>query len=141
MKILIEGTNSTITFGNNVRISASHNLPTNINALESTNITIGNRCLFSNSVEIHSSDYHGIYNYEGVRINNAKDIVIEDDVWVGLRAIILKGSIIKHGTVIGAGSLVSNKFDVGNVVLAGNPARIIKNNIVWNLERKNKMEP
>lgn len=51
-------------------------------------------------------------------------IVIEDDVWIGAHAIILKGVTIGARSVIGAGSVVTKSVPADSVV-AGNPARII----------------
>ncbi|DAZ94817.1 TPA: hypothetical protein N0F65_012844 [Lagenidium giganteum] len=55
----------------------------------------------------------------------AKPIVIEDDVWIGGRSVILPGVIIGRGAVVGAGSVVTK--DVPAYCLyAGNPAKFIK---------------
>jgi len=52
-------------------------------------------------------------------------IVLEDDVWIGANAVVLKGVTIGEGSVVAAGSVV--KKDVPkNVVVGGNPARVIK---------------
>lgn len=132
--ILIEGNNCQISFGNNVIVNASKVQPTVINAI-GANITIGNNCLFSNSIEIHTSDYHGIYDQKGQRINYEKDIVIENHVWVGLGCTILKGARISSNSVVGAKTLISKKFTEENVVIAGSPATIIKHNITWDIHR------
>lgn len=55
-----------------------------------------------------------------------KKVVIEDDVWIGARVIILPGAVIGKGTVIAAGTVVPGKVYPDNVVLGGNPAKIIK---------------
>ena len=102
-----------------------------INAIGGTKIKIGTGSLFSNNIEIHSSDYHGIYNKKGERINPDKDIIIGKNVWIGLGCKVLKGSVISNESVVGAGSLVSGSFFENNVIIAGNPAKIIKNQIFW----------
>ena len=53
-----------------------------------------------------------------------KKIIIEDDVWIGRRVIILPGVTIKKGTVIGAGAIVTKTFPEYSII-AGNPAKII----------------
>ena len=54
-----------------------------------------------------------------------KPIVIEDDVWIGARVIILPGVHIGTGAVVGAGAVVTK--DVPDyAVVGGNPARILK---------------
>lgn len=52
-------------------------------------------------------------------------VIIGDDVFIGARAIILKGVTIGDGAVIGAGSVVTKSIPP-RVIAAGNPARIIK---------------
>ena len=47
---------------------------------------------------------------------------------------ILKGSVIKDGSVVGTHSVVAKAFDEPNVVIVGNPARIVKHNIFWKKE-------
>ena len=54
------------------------------------------------------------------------EVVIENDVWIGMNCIILKGVTIGSGSVIAAGSVVIKDVD-SNSVYAGNPAQKIKN--------------
>ena len=54
-----------------------------------------------------------------------KEVVIEDNVWIGEKSIILKGTKIGKNSIIGAGSVVSGEIPE-NVVYAGNPAREVK---------------
>ena len=58
--------------------------------------------------------------------DNKGDIVIGNDVWIGGRVIILPGVKIGDGAIIGAGSVVTKDVSEYDVV-AGNPARVIKN--------------
>ena len=52
-------------------------------------------------------------------------VIIEDDVWIGARAIILPGVIIGKGSVIGAGAVVAKSIPPYSVAV-GNPARVVK---------------
>lgn len=52
-------------------------------------------------------------------------IVIEDDVFIGMNCLILKGVTIGQGSVVGAGSVVTKDVPPG-VIAAGNPARIVR---------------
>ena len=64
--------------------------------------------------------YENPYDYLTI-----KDCLINDDVWIGANAIILRGVKIGIGAVIGAGAIVTK--DVPNFsVVAGVPARVIK---------------
>lgn len=56
---------------------------------------------------------------------NDQDIVIEDDVWIGANAIILKGVTVESGSVIAAGAVVTRDVPSGAIV-GGVPARVIK---------------
>ena len=55
-----------------------------------------------------------------------KGVVLEDDIWIGRRVIILPGVTVKKGTVIGAGAIVTKSFPEYSVI-AGNPAKVIGN--------------
>lgn len=90
-------------------------------------ITIGNKVLIGSGVLITDSDAHPIHpdQRQDVSLTKTKPIVIEDDVFIGARAIILKGVTIGRGAVIGAGSVVTANVEAMTIV-AGNPARSIR---------------
>ena len=129
---LVYGDNSLVIIGNDVHINASKRFPTIMNAFDGSKILIGDDCLFSNSIELHTTDYHTIMQ-AGRRINPVKDIILDNHVWVGLRSIILKGSHIASDNVIGAGSIVASSFDDSNTIICGNPAKVIKQGINWDI--------
>ncbi len=52
-------------------------------------------------------------------------VVIEDRVWIGFNAIVLKGVTIGEGAIVGAGSVVTRDVPP-NTIVAGNPARVIR---------------
>ena len=64
------------------------------------------------------------------RLNNAESIDIGDHVWIGSDVIVLKGSKISGGSVVGLRSLVKGKVEK-NVLVVGSPARQIRKNIEW----------
>ncbi len=51
-------------------------------------------------------------------------IIIEDDVWIGANSVILDGSVIKRGAIVGAGSFVRGTVD-SNIRVGGNPLRVL----------------
>lgn len=65
------------------------------------------------------------YNEDDKRPSDDKDIVLEKDVWIGSRAIILKGVTIGEGSIIGAGSVVTKNVP-RYCIYAGNPAHFIR---------------
>lgn len=91
-------------------------------------ITIGNNVLVGAGACIWDHDFHPL-NAERRREHPtasavAAAIKIDDEVFIGARALILKGVTIGRGAVIGAGAVVTRDVKAGNVV-AGNPARAI----------------
>lgn len=98
---------------------------------EGSKVSIGKDCMLSYEVDIRCSDSHGIFDRESQqRINSAAHISIGDRVWIGAKAMILKGVTISDGSVVGAGSIVTKSVGK-NTIVAGNPAREVRSNIVW----------
>jgi len=91
-------------------------------------ITIGYNVAISHDVTIMDSDAHGI-DYNGYEMT--KPVVIGDNVWIGTRATILKGVNIRNGAVVAAGAVVTKDIPE-NCIVAGVPAKIIKENVSWN---------
>jgi len=90
-------------------------------------IKIGKRCAIGTNVEILDSDFHGIKVCDRNTSNpeNAKPVVIGDDVFIGSNVKIMKGVAIGNGSVIANGSTVIGTIPPG-VVAGGNPARVLK---------------
>ncbi len=98
-------------------------------------VTVGDFVQIGSGTFIADTDFHPIelnnrhrqktgQNYPMHSVSRCP-VVIEDDVWIGINAIILKGVTIGRGSIVGAGSVVTK--DVPEmVVVAGNPARIVK---------------
>ncbi len=119
---------------NNAIIIADHTRfegKIHIAVTESTKCTIGNDCLFSSEIVIRTGDSHSILNEAGARINPAKDVVIGNHVWVGHRVLITKGVSMPENCVVGTGAVVTKPIDKDGTVIAGVPAKIVKENIHW----------
>lgn len=56
----------------------------------------------------------------------ASPIVLGENCWIGMNAVVLPGVTLGARTVVGAGSVVTKSFPEGNVVLAGTPAKVIR---------------
>ncbi len=91
--------------------------------MEGTSISLGSDCMLSGNIIIRTTDGHAIINKDGKRLNVPKNIVIGNHVWIGMNNILLKGSNIKDGCIIGAGSVVAKEFYNPYSVIVGNPAR------------------
>lgn len=99
---------------------------------QNTSIRIGKDCMISYGVIIRTTDAHRIYNIETAELANPnKNVIIGQHVWIGAKAMVLKGSKIPSNCIIGAYSLVNKKFTEENCIIAGNPAKIIKNGTNW----------
>ena len=97
-------------------------------------IFVGKDCLFSSEVMVRNHDSHHIFDATThKRINYPKDIIIEDNVWVGHRATLLGGAKIGCGSVVGAGAITSGQFN-DHVIVAGCPAKVVRENICWSRE-------
>lgn len=90
-------------------------------------ITIGKECTIARGVVIRDYDAHTIElpNYE-----IAKPINIGEHVWIGNRAMILKGVTIGNGAIVAAGTVVTKDVPAGSIVV-GVPAKIVKENVKW----------
>lgn len=84
-------------------------------------VTIGNNVTIAPRVHIlaHDASTKRKFNYTKLGLTT-----IEDDVFVGAGAVVLPGVTIKKGSIVGAGSVVTNDVPE-NVVVAGNPAKVI----------------
>jgi len=100
-------------------------------------IWIGSKVMFGPYVTVigggHNTAEIGRYMFDVTdkRPGDDRDVVIEDDVWVGAHAIILRGVRIGRGSIIGAGAVVTKSVP-RYAVVGGCPARVIK--FRWNDE-------
>ncbi len=125
--------------GGNIRIGEWSYVGESSRIWSQSSVSIGNNVLISHLVDIHDTDSHPIDFRE--RRDDARrilggskyeqgstqiaSVIIEDDVWIGFKASILKGVRIGAGAIIAAGSIVTK--DVPNMcVVAGQPARVIR---------------
>ena len=99
---------------------------------DNSKVSIGNNCMFSWGINLWASDTHTVYS-EGTKevLNWGKELIIEDHVWIGMQATVLKNSLISKNSIVGASSVVTKKFKQPNCVIAGNPAKIVKSGINW----------
>lgn len=103
-------------------------------------VIIGSDCMFANDIDIRSGDSHSIIDESsGERLNFAEDVYIEDHVWVGAHTVILKGVRIGANSVVATGAVVTHSCGQG-VVLAGNPAKVVRTGISWKRERIRKSD-
>lgn len=94
-------------------------------------ITMGSHVLISWNVLIMDTDQHEITDLQGNRINHDEPIKIGSNVWICSGTSIFKGIETGNNIVIGANSVVTRNILEEHVIVAGNPAKIIKKGIKW----------
>jgi acetyltransferase-like isoleucine patch superfamily enzyme len=125
-QIEILGNDCTITIGKDTTIG--HN--SYLSAKDAATLHIGEDCMFSRNVKIMTADGHPIYA-QNKQINPAKSIMINAHVWLADNVTILKGITLGEGSIVGINATVTKDTSSYSVV-AGNPAILIKENIIWN---------
>lgn len=155
-RIIIRGDNNNIQIGENTRcrgldIRVGNHVPANKAAVKiGSNFTseneckfllynhgnkleIGDDCMFSNSIILRCGESpHLIFsNSTGEYLDVSDGVYIGDHVWVGERSYLTKRSSIASGCIVAACSTVSKVFEEKNTVIAGNPAKVVRNDIKW----------
>ena len=107
----------------------------------SEKIVIGERVLISHNVNIHDSNSHPLDSmkrhqdfinivtkgsFEFVEDLRGKEIIIEDDVWIGFNATILKGVRIGKGAIVGANAIITKDVPPYAVIVSDTNVRVIK---------------
>jgi acetyltransferase-like isoleucine patch superfamily enzyme len=117
----------TLTFGNNVNFTAESSVDCQ------KEITFGDNCLVSWESLFIDGDYHKIFDAEGKFTNAPRSIVIGKHVWFGCRCLILKGVGVADNCVVAAGSVLNGNYEIPNSIIAGFPAKTVKENISWQI--------
>lgn len=121
-RIMVSGE---LTLGHNFLISGDGLIICN------KKITIGDDTMQAWESIIMDTDQHSIYDQEHNCINEDEEVSIGANVWLGARSFILKGVNIQDGCIIGANTTITRSFNMDKIVIAGNPAKIVRNNIHW----------
>lgn len=104
------------------------NAGTQIRCME--HIQIGSQCAIGRNVLIMDLDAHEITYSNGEKNKFTAPVIIGKHVWIGAGATILKGVTIGDNAIIGAGSVVTKDVKP-NCIVAGNPAKVIRENAQW----------
>jgi len=148
LKIDINGNHNHITIGERVKFSGQLLIVGNhlhIHIGECTtaidcyilardkSVTIGKACMISRGIEIRATDVHKVYDIDSdSRINNAhSDVILGDHIWVAANVTVSKNVSIASGCIIAAGSFVNKPITIPNCMVAGTPAKIIRQNVRW----------
>lgn len=137
---IIAGHLLTFKHGGKIQIGEWCYIGENSRIWSANKIRIGSRVLISHGVNVHDTDSHSLDAYErhqhfvsiatvghpeSVPNISSAPVLVEDDVWIGCNATILKGVRIGRASIIAAGSVVTKNVPE-KVLIAGNPARVIR---------------
>lgn len=126
--VTIRGNNQTLCIGRNLCVGG---LEIQMND-GNEHCSIGDDCLLSWNIKIRTSDGHSVVDLATDKaINLPKSVIISDRVWVGEGVSFLKGSKVSADSVVGSHAIVTKKFEQPNCVIAGFPAKVVKENIKW----------
>lgn len=92
-------------------------------------VCIGSNVMMGPEVVIYTQNHATMRTDISMReqeYNRVETVIIEDDVWIGRRVIILPGVRIGKGSVLGAGTVIARDIPSYSVVV-GNPAKVVKN--------------
>lgn len=107
-----------IDVGNYVLISPG------VEILASSSIRIDDNCMLASGCSISDSDWHDTYDRTR-ELDKYAPVHLEENVWLGLRAVVCKGVTIGRNSIVGAGSVVTKDIPA-NCIAAGNPARAVR---------------
>lgn len=110
-----------------------------INIGERKHVFLGNDVMCAAGVLIRTTDWHMIYSVKDKkRLNLSKSVFIGDHVWLAQYVMLLKGTQIASGSVVGAKGLIAGKRIPSNTCWAGNPAKLISDGIFWDRRQVQK---
>ncbi len=157
VRIRLRGSGHRIEFGENCRISRGALLwfedengllqvGSNTTMVEvvigvtesGSEVVIGEDCMFANDIDLRTSDSHSVIDLStGERLNYPGNINIGQHVWIAPHSVILKGVSIGENSIVATGAIVTKSFG-SDVIIGGNPAKIIKADVSWTRERISK---
>lgn len=126
---ILVGSNNELSIGKNI---LAGKISLIMKCSKNTKLTIGDDCMLGYNVIIRTEDGHTVYDCNTKEILNApQDVYIGNHVWIITNTTILKGSYIADNNIIAGYSIVNQKFENKNCIIAGTPAKIIKRGVNW----------
>lgn len=148
--ILVDGNGNIVTIGQNTIINNSHIVVKGegLKVIIEDNVSIGSNCwivsmgkdchitigkgsMIADDVDIWASDTHPIKDVDsGKIVNHSGNIDIGIHCWIGKKTCILKNVTLGDNSIVGMGSVVTRDVSQ-NTVVAGNPAKPLKQDVLW----------
>lgn len=112
-------------YGENIEVGENFSANYGCIILDVNKVKIGKNCMLAPNVGIYSATHpvRAEERYNGVELGFP--VTIGDNCWIGGGAVICPGVTLGNNVVVGAGSVVTKSFG-DNVVIAGNPAKVIR---------------
>jgi acetyltransferase-like isoleucine patch superfamily enzyme len=134
-----------IRVGQDARVVVGRNVSSTsrvgMSAVEGAEITIGDDVMFASDNQLRCDDGHPIFDVRtGKRVNPSRSIAIGDHVWLGWGAVLLGGTTLGEGSVVGIRSVVKGAFP-NNCVIAGVPARVLRKDVAWERPHLSLVKP
>jgi acetyltransferase-like isoleucine patch superfamily enzyme len=128
----IEDDGNTVCIGDSTCFTAHFHMA----CMEGTSITVGQDCLFAADVTVRTGDSHSILDYATKeRVNKSANVIVGNHVWVGHRVTLNKGCVIPDNCIVGTCSVLTKAYTKEHAVIAGIPANVIKENVLWISDR------
>lgn len=112
-------------YGENIYVGENFYANFNCVILDAARVTIGDNCMIAPQVGLYTATHPIDPVQRATGIEFAKPITIGDNCWIGGMAVINPGVSLGDNVVVASGSVVTKSFG-DNVVIGGNPARILK---------------
>jgi acetyltransferase-like isoleucine patch superfamily enzyme len=96
-------------------------------------LVIGDSCMFSNNITVRLGELpHLLFDsITGEYFDISDGVYFGDHCWIGENVYVTKSAGIKNNVIVGACSVLTRKFDQSNIVVAGNPAKCVRENVTW----------
>ncbi|MEC8418970.1 MAG: sugar O-acetyltransferase [Pseudomonadota bacterium] len=112
-------------YGDNIHVGENFYANFNCVILDAAKVTIGDNCMIAPQVGIYTATHPINAEQRATGIEFAKPITLGDNCWIGGNAVINPGVTLGNNVVVASGAVVTKSFG-DNVVIGGNPARVIK---------------
>lgn len=123
------GSSIEVTENGTLRLGNHFNLGPKSLIICNKEISFGEDVQTSWNCTLMDTDQHDLVDHQGNVTNNDRPIHLGDNVWIGCHSILTKGTTLASNTTVGAGSVVHGVHEEPCVVLAGNPATIVKSGV------------